>query len=264
MSGSWAEPCPHPRPGGHRCKSRRCPACGVLWAGDTRRRLLANVTAYNGPVALLAVTAPGKDVLPNQAAMWRWNTTAPARWRAMHRAAAQIARRRHGKLSVLAWTWEYQRRGALHKHPVLGMATPRERAAAHTYALALDQLRHVYGFGFISDTSKSGAWRRKGLQEIAADRAGRYVAKYLSPLDRSTGKPTLSETVTRPDVPPLVAYVSRSLTMKTGVTMRYLRWVRLAYVLGVNPDTGEVLAPAGALDLHEELPHEACAPTRGP
>jgi hypothetical protein len=82
------------------------------------------------------------------------------------------------------------------------------------------------------------------------------VAKYLSPLD-AAGKPTLSETVTRPDVPPLVAYVSRTLTAETGVTMRYLRWRRRAWVLRLDPDTGEtwdsVLARAAGGDQDARL-----------
>lgn len=261
MSGQWASPCPKPRPGGHRCKSRRCPSCGVLWAGDTRRRLLANISAYDGPVALVTVTAPGKARLPNREAMWRWNTTAPARWRELHRAAAQIARRKHGKLTLLAWTWEYQRRGALHKHPVLGVKTARELAAAHTYVQALHDLAGVYGFGFVDRGRAHGG--KRSLEVIPAERAGRYVAKYLSPLD-AAGKPTMSETVTRPDVPPLVAYVSRTLTLQTGVTMRYLRWCRLAFVLGIHPDTGELTRPV-VLDLHEELSTGAApASPRGP
>lgn len=258
MSGAWASPCPHPRPGGHRCKSRRCPSCGVLWAGDTRKRLLVNVAHYGGNVALLTITGPGAAVLPDREAKIRWNGTAPARWRALHRAASQTARRRHGRLTVLAWTWEYQRRGVLHKHIVCGLDSAREQAAAHTYALELERLGGSYGFGFVSDSGRGPTWRRRGLQQIAAERASRYVAKYLSPLD-STGKPSMSETVTHVDVPPLVAYVSRALTLQTGCTMRFLRHVRFCWVLGIDPRTGEVLRPS--LIVSEPATD---APTRGP
>lgn len=238
MSGTGCSSCPRPRPGGHRCKSRRCPSCGVLWAGDTRRKLLVNVTAYGGDVALVTVTAPGAKRLPDSASMMRWNRHAPRHWRELHRAASQVARRRHGVLTLVAWTWEYQQRGALHKHVVLGVGSARELASAHTYVQTLHELRQAHDFGFVDRGRAHGG--KRSLEMIPPDRASRYVAKYLSPLD-SDGKPTLSQTVVRQDVPPMVAYVSRRLTTQTGCTMRWLRFVRLAYVLGIDPTTGEVV-----------------------
>jgi hypothetical protein len=72
--------------------------------------------------------------------------------------------------------------------------------------------------------------------------------------------PAHSDTVTRPDVPSLVAYTSRAMTQRTGVTMRYLRWKRYAFVMGwpaINPATGETLesvADRGAArELREHL-----------
>jgi hypothetical protein len=225
-------------------------------------------------VALLSVTAPGVDGVPFwyknpegwvDVPGWRafeipwadgsrtvaesgaaigWNRSAPRRWRELHRAASQRARRCHGVLSIVSRTWEYQRRGLLHVHVVVGMGTPRERAAAHAYGLALEDLRERYGFGFVSDTSRSGKWRGRGLEVIGAQRAARYVAKYLSPLGED-GKPTLSETVRRPDVPAHVIHVGRFLTSATGMTMRYLRWRRKAYMLklpAIDPRTGELLS----------------------
>jgi hypothetical protein len=235
--------------------------------------LLSNIEAYAGSVALLSITAPGVDGVAfwwKNPAGWvdvpgwraheipwadarrqhadpavaiRWNRSAPRRWRELHRAAAQRARRAHGVLSVVSRTWEYQRRGLLHVHVVLGMATPRERAAAHAYALAVEDLRERHGFGFVSDTSRSSSWRQRGLEVIVAERAARYVAKYLSPL--KDGKPTLSETVTRRDVPAHVIHVGRFLTARTGMTMRYLRWRRKAYMLklpAIDPRTGELVS----------------------
>jgi hypothetical protein len=142
---------------------------------------------------------------------------------------------------MLAWTWEYQRRGALHKHVVVGVNTAAELAAAHTYANALHDLAAGAGFGFVDRGRRTGG--RRALEIIPAARAARYVAKYLSPLGEG-GKPTMSETVTKADVPPLTAYVSRTLTGATGMTMRYLRWRRKAYVLKlppIDPRTGELL-----------------------
>ncbi len=268
-----SKPCPKPRPGGGRCRARTCPSCGVLWAGDTRRRILANVEHYDGDVTLVSITAPGVDGVPFwwrqpdgrswvEVPCWRawsipwadrenrvadptaaahWNSTAAARWRRLHRAAASRARRRHGVLSLLGWSWEFQKRGLLHKHVILGVNTPRERAAAQTYAEALNELRHRHGFGFVDRGRKVAGQSARHLEVIPAGRAARYVAKYLSPLD-GEGKPTLSETVTRAEVPPLVVYISRTLTGETGVTMRYLRWRRHAWVLGIDPDTGELVS----------------------
>lgn len=191
-------------------------------------------------MALVTITAPGRDRLPDRAAMEAWNRTAPERWRAIHRAASQRARRRHGRFSLVAWSWEYQRRGALHKHVIVGVASARELAAAHTYVQALHELRQAHDFGFVDRGRKTGG--RRALEVIPPARAGRYVAKYLSPLEN--GKPTLSATVVQPDVPPLVAYVSRSLTTRTGVTMRFLRWRRYAWAMGLpnfHPLTGELV-----------------------
>lgn len=227
------------------CKSRRCPVCGITWAGDTRRRLLANIEAYGGAVALGTITAPGKDLLPTPGAITAWNVTAPARWRNLHRSCSQTALRTTGtRPNMLSWSWEYQRRGALHKHFPLGVETPAERRAARVYMNELERHGPAHGFGFVSDTRRgklARAWRKLGPEPIPAGRAARYIAKYLSPLD-SAGKPTMSETVTHRDVPPLVVYVSRKLTMRTGITMRYLRHVRRCWVLKVHPQTGETLA----------------------
>lgn len=196
-------------------------------------------------MVVIAVTAPGRDELPDANAMWAWNASAARRWTRLHRAAAQVARRDRGHtVRMLAWTWEYQRRGALHKHVVLGASTAAELAGAHAYVDALHRLRHNHGFGFVDRGRRSNGSQTRSLEVIPAQRASRYVAKYLSPLDRESRKPTLSDTVTRPDVPPLVAYVSPSLTSKTGMTMRYLRWRRRAYMLKlppIHPVTGELV-----------------------
>jgi hypothetical protein len=229
----------------------------VLWAGDTRVRLLANVEHYGGDVAVVAITAPGRDLLPDQTAIWGWNRSAAARWRRLHRAAAQRVRRDRGlQLTLVAWTWEYQRRGALHKHAVVGTQTAAELAGAHAYVAALDDLREAHGFGFVDRGRRKSGSHVRHLEIIPSQRAARYVAKYLSPLDKNTKKPTLSETVTRPDVPPLVAYVSRTMTAQTGMTMRYLRWRRKAYMLKlppIHPVTGELLDSVMARGQADEM-----------
>lgn len=235
--------CPRPRhlQNGRtvRCKSRRCPSCGVLWATDTRKRILVNTEAYDGPVVLITITAPGSARLPDRRAMHRWNERAPEQWRSLWRAARQATARSCSTPTLLGWTWEYQRRGALHKHLVVGVKTAAELHAAHELAHQLARLRGRHDFGFVDRGRRVGSGRRM-LEVIPAARAGRYLAKYLSPLD-SAGKPTMSETVTREDVPPLVVYVSRALTSRTGCTMRSLRFRRQLWARGIDPDTGELL-----------------------
>lgn len=226
---------------------------------------MVNAAAYGGDVALVSVTAPslpwdrrncshapgqpcsgvhGCRVHDRYAATW--NRDAPRRWRSLHRAAAQVARRRCGKLTLVLRAWEYQRRGVLHMHVVLGMGSAAERAAAHVYVQALDELRQAHDFGYVDrGRMKQG---RRHLELVPATRAARYLAKYLAPIavvdGEGRGKLSLAETVVRPDVPPLVVYVSPKLTVQTGCTMRFLRWVRWAWVLGVDPLTGELVRPA--------------------
>jgi hypothetical protein len=219
-----------------RCKKRTCPSCGLLWAGDTRRKLLANISHYAGDVVLATATAPGRDRLPTPRAMIEWNLSAPGRWRRMHQAARQAAIRNGHTVTLLARTWEYQHRGALHVHVVLGVNTAAELGGAHAYVDELARLRHQHDFGFVDRGRRTGG--RRALEVIPAERAARYVAKYLSPLG-ADGKPTLSQTVTRRDVPGHVAHVSRRLTCETGITMRTLRWRRACHMRGCSPDTGE-------------------------
>lgn len=123
-----------------RCKSRRCPSCGVLWAGDTRRKLLVNISAYGKAVALVTTTGPGAEVLPWDMAecttaarckcsgkrccrvvparATEWNGQAPASWTAAHKRAASRARynarKDGGSWRLVAKEWEFQKRGVLH------------------------------------------------------------------------------------------------------------------------------------------------------
>jgi hypothetical protein len=207
-----------------RCKSRRCESCGQLWAGDQVKRLVANLESYSGPMVMGSLTAPGSDVLGSPAQQEAWNQAAPTHWRLLQAQVQQLVRRDCGEAAnVLCWVWEYQRRGALHKHFVLGVGTARERHAAMLYLRYMDQLRAGYGFGFMDRGRWCPTTRRRTLREMTGLHAGRYLAKYLAKRDRSTGRPMVSETVLHRDVPPLVVYVTRRLTAVTGVTMRSLR-----------------------------------------
>lgn len=233
--------CPTPRQG-HRCKRRTCPACGRLWAGDTRQKLFINFIAYSGDAGLITATAPGADALPWDTQQCRhgpeekcggpkgcrvrfadaraWNEAAPANWRALHNAASQYARRRFpGQLKILGMAWEYHQRGVLHRHVVVGLATPMQRHAARVYGQRLKHLSRSWGFGNI-DTKISA----RPSRESAA-----YLSSYF--ISGNGGKASIRETVMRKDVPPLVVYVSRELTKLTGCTMRSLRHDRYLFAL---------------------------------
>jgi hypothetical protein len=228
--------CPTPR-NGHPCKSRRCPQCGLVWAGDVRRKLFANFGHYEGQVALISVTAPGQDVLPwdgkfiARDVARRWNRTAPARWRELHRTASQNVRRRlpRGSLEILGRVWEYQKRGALHVHVVVGVERPINRHAAQLYTQQLKRLTEAHGFGYVD-----GKWSSYRGQNAAA-----YLSSYF--IGGEGRKATVRETVTRPDVPPHVVYVASSLTTATGCTMRSLRRVRYLWVIARQVERGELV-----------------------
>lgn len=237
----WSGTCPTPRRG-HRCKRRTCPSCGRLWAGDTRKKLFVNFVAYGGEAGLITVTAPslpwdrsacthdlsegcsglrGCRVDPQQA--WMWNESAPRRWRALHNAASQYVRRKMpGQLEILGLAWEYQRRGLLHRHVVVGMKTWPQRQAAELYAQRLKALNAAWEFGFV-DGKISG----RPARESAA-----YLSSYF--ISGSGGKAAIRETVMRRDVPPMVVYISRELTKVTGCTMRSLRHDRYLHALAAR------------------------------
>lgn len=262
--------CPTPR-NGRSCKSRRCPACSVLWAGDWRISLFANWDAYKAQVQLVTVTAPGSDVLPwDESAcshglgvpcsgkrgcqlradeLGRWNAAAPANWSRMHRAVAQRCRRRGMKLHVLGYVWQVQKRGALHIHVVLGLRTAANRHAARQYQLRLAAVSQEYGFGYVDRK-----WSSARGQRVAA-----YLSSYL--ITGHGRESAVQEVVKLDRAPARIVYVSRLLTDVTGYTMRTLRrrrylwhlWQTKAAVLVddwiVDVFTGECMARADVLKL---------------
>jgi hypothetical protein len=211
---------------------------------------VANLDSFPRPVRMITVTAPGvagglpwSTVTPGKvdmAARFRWNRSAPRRWRDMHRLAGQRTRRRGCRLTMLARMWQYQKRGVLHMHVVVACGSPAERRAADIYQAELVRLAGAHGFGWVD--------RKRDVREAA--HAGRYLASYLV-----GGKNDVRETVREPDVPPLVLYVSRTLTSRTLVTMRTLRLRRLAWVLGHRDEVPwwQVLAALVGLE-HGQMP----------
>ena len=53
---------------GGSCKKRTCSKCGLVWAKDWRVVLFTNLKHLGGFVMLSAVTPPGQDLLPYDAA----------------------------------------------------------------------------------------------------------------------------------------------------------------------------------------------------
>jgi hypothetical protein len=226
------------------CRTRSCPGYSHLWAGDTRRKLFANLDAYPGTdVVLGTVTAPGQDVLPwdrehcsvlgehrcsgalgcriDRERAAAWNKEAPAKWRDLHRAAYQRCQRAKLKPWLLVRPWEMQHRGALHVHPVLAYGTARERHAARTYMRHLAELAPHYGFGYVD----------RKLEVMSKRAAAAYLSAYF--VTGKNEKLSLQHSVTTHHMPRSIVYVSTRLTMKSGITMRELRFRR--YVWRVAP-----------------------------
>jgi hypothetical protein len=140
------------------------------------------------------------------------------------------------QLKVLDRTYEYQRRGLLHVHVVLGLATPAQRHAAMLYVAKLEELRSAWGFGFLDEK----------LSSIPGQRAAAYLSSYL--VTGKGHKATVQETVLREDCPTMLVHISRELTQRTGITMRSLRRRRYEWVLA-RRDLGERISRATAIAL---------------
>jgi hypothetical protein len=236
---------------GHPCKSKRCPHCGRLWAGDWREVVYRNWESYDGQVQLVTVTAPGVNLLPWDRSSCKhgddvacsgkrgcrvqrdrlrfWNLRARMQWSRMHRRVGQWTRRKWGPhLDLLGYVWQFQERGALHVHVVIGLKTPINRHCAQKYRERLAEVAHEYGFGFV-DTK----WSSARGQRVAA-----YLTSYL--LKGHGDRAQVQETVVHRDAPDRLVYVARSLTSRTHVTMRAQRVRRQLFVIRRQLDAGEL------------------------
>lgn len=238
-----------------RCRSRRCPACGPQWAMDLRVKALRNAELV-GAAGVVTVTAPGAGVLAwdeehcrglgehahsgrlgcrvDPALAARWNDQAPGQWRRLNQRARQATARYAVKHGAQGWSmslrmWEYQSRGVLHVHVVVPMGTPGERLLSQFYADTLVRLAGEHGFGRVHLGGKGTSGKR--LPAMPAEQAARYLASYIAPYEKGTGKMALTETVHHPQVPGHLLHVSRRLTQESGCTMRSLRRRRYAWQL---------------------------------
>jgi hypothetical protein len=252
-----------------RCSSRTCPEFAPIWARDTQRRLFENLRTLKLTV-MFSVTAPGSDIYPfdrrfcshspSERCSGRWgcrvdpvvaeafNRQAGKWWTELHRTAKVRAdRATSSKGTVAARVWEKQKRGLAHLHGVLSVATSVERAWANAYVDALQELAPSYGFGFVD------GWRKIGRRSWPGAQAAAYLSGYF--IGGGGRKARLTENVLAGDLPRLVVFVGRQLTMRTGCTMRSLRNARRLWAtreLLVDPPRityGEWLAAARMLEL---------------
>jgi hypothetical protein len=239
------------------CRRRTCPGYAATWARDTMRKIRENLRAYGGLACMCTLTAPGQEaglvwdrelcthpagvecsgprgckVVAEVAALW--NERSKAWWRELNRIAKQRADRAVRRLGhdyrggLLAYEWELQRRGVWHLHFVLGMETAVERVWAFEYVQALREVGPSKGFGYPDS---------KPLHSPQpAEKAASYISKYLAKWNED-GSFEVTETV-KTAGRSLLNYVSRRLTAKSGVTMRVLRQVRIAWAWreGLLPD----------------------------
>lgn len=242
------------------CRNRACPHCGEVWAQDTRIRALAAAEHLPGAVALLTVTAPGRDVLPwapdgrlcAAGPLRSWNQQAPAAWSRMHRAArAEMLRRvpaARGAWELSFKAWEFQRRGALHLHLVVPFHGDVQRRASQAYASALRRLAPTYGFGFVDcgKLPERGARQSsRRLRPAPPGRAASYVAAYVA--GTSHGKGGVAEVARSAGCPGAVLYASSKLTRASGVTMRSLRCRRRVSCLSPQSRSSSIAWRAGCL-----------------
>jgi hypothetical protein len=245
-----------------RCRRRRCPGYAATWARDTMRKIRENLRAYAGLACMCTVTAPGEDAgliwdrarcthfvgercsgpkgcqVVKEAAD-AWNEHSRAWWRELNRVCKLRADRAlkrlgyGGKGGVLLYEWELQRRGVWHLHFVVGLESAAERAWATEYVAAMRELAPSKGFGFVD--------ARPLRSPEPAERVARYLCKYLAKW-HADGSMEITETVQSAGRT-LLNFVSRRLTAKSGVTMRVLRNVRIAWAWKEGLLPAEVLDP---------------------
>ncbi|HEY8727150.1 MAG TPA: hypothetical protein VIL91_10695, partial [Gaiellaceae bacterium] len=168
-----------------------------------------------------------------------WNDYSRGWWSELNRVCklrADRALKRLGsdaKGGLLLYEWELQRRGVWHLHFVVGMETAVERAWATEYVRAMRELAPSKGFGYVD---------AKPLRSPEpAERVARYLSKYLAKW-KPDGSMEVTETVQAAGRT-LLNFVSRKLTAKSGVTMRALRNVRIAWAWKEGHLPDDVLDP---------------------
>lgn len=279
--------CFHTLWAGGTCKRRTCPAYAPRYLRDQAERLKAGLAVWEAETTIATLTAPGADVLPwdptlckiegphrhsgpdgcavDQWAAAAWNRTVTRRLSSLNHAARERVRR--AKLlapDILASVLE-TKRGVFHAHVILGYE-PCQRQGLELFLDVLDELRGEYEFG----TSRGGGFDRGRPGFFTGPHAGLYSSKYLRP-DSAKGSfvPVLRKIEElserdpntgrmRDQVRPV--FVSPKLTRRSGVTMRFLRWARYAFVMWGALPRDEVLAAYRIREVFGQVELESSSP----
>jgi hypothetical protein len=222
---------------------------------------------------MFSVTAPGADLYPfdprfctrlpgapcsgrlgcrvDSAVALAYNRKAGQWWGQLHRAAKVRADRATGfKGRLAARAWEKQKRGLAHLHCVVSVESPAHVRWAKAYVTALDELAPRYGFGYVD------RWHRVGRKFWPGVQAAAYLSSYFA--GGRGRKMTITENVLAGDLPRLVVFVDRTLTLRTGCTMRSLWNARRLWASRAR------LAPPPRVTLREWLAAAAMLGARRP
>jgi hypothetical protein len=226
------------------------------------RKIRENLRAYGGLACMCTLTAPGEAAglvwdrslcghASSQACDGRegckvvegaanlWNERSRGWWRELNRLCKLRADRvlrqlgHDKKGGLLLYEWELQKRGVWHLHFVLGMETAVEQVWAREYVRAMGELAPAKGFGFVDG--------RPLRHPEPAERVASYLSKYLAKY-KADGSMEVAETVQAAGRT-LLNFVNRKLTAKSGVTMRALRNVRIAWAWKEGHLPDDVLDP---------------------
>ena len=225
------------------CKRRSCSGYVNLWMGDQSARLLENLWAYRGQVAMVTITPPGADRLPwdrdacthgpdvkcsgtigCKVSAWHardFNESAMRRWSALWASVRVDCHRKFGPgvVQLLAYGIEPQQRGVIHLHICLGAGSKRERNCLRYAARLLARRAGNHGWGKVDDRPAFKQLRNAGS-------AAAYLSKYLTKQDHAKGVRAL---LMDGHAPARCFYVSPRLSTVTRATMRNLRGRRYVW-----------------------------------
>lgn len=219
------------------CGSRDCDVCGARWEQDQRVRAVAASELIGRDVALITITAPGRNHFgwgpagsfdsPREQKL-DWNRSARRRFRRLHLEASREVRR-SAAFEFCDWrllyrSWEYQKRGLLHAHLILPYGSFAERWCTDRYLLNLWNLADRYHFGYVLGGSRDYKPHHGGAPWVApatgADVA-RYVCKYVASV--GSGKDSMRTVAQRTGKRGSVLYIAPGLMRLSGVSMTTLR-----------------------------------------
>lgn len=215
-----------------RCGNSRCIVNSQRHLRRQLERVRCNLRAFRGDTFMVTLTAPGRDVLPMEGSMvnWTyaaaWNQAVWGHWKKLRHSCSVAAERgekgvRRGEC-MLAVVPEFQRRGVVHLHVVLGAQTFAQRRWCERFG------RHAR-----KEVKRKGSlWGHQiRVSRVFGGGAGaaRYLASYVG-----KGGEELRIAWEDGTLPARCFYVSRRLTRETGVTIRMLRRRSSAFRWGLS------------------------------